>query len=208
MLTDHFFRSLQPAAICLLSVLLLIGLTGPLSIAWGCSACAGPRSNVYVRAHLTIEESALTRLDIRWQMGETLAQSLLSTHDIDKDGKLDSEEKQALGRILNNELRSEKYHTLLVVNGRTLTSLSFENPRLKWQPAALSFRFGIPLEEPVGDGLQLRLITHDPELYMQFYHQQDSVTWNSPACCMLSDNSHLFPKELEMDIRPIAPDSN
>jgi ABC-type nickel/cobalt efflux system permease component RcnA len=50
----------------------------------------------------------------------------------------------------------------------------------------------------------MSLTTYDPKLHFQFYHKQNSVTWNNPACCRLSDNSHLFPKVLEMNILPLA----
>jgi ABC-type nickel/cobalt efflux system permease component RcnA len=179
-------------------------ITDPISPAWGCPACAGLESHAYVRTHIVIKNDTLTRLDIRWQLSETLAQALFIDYDIDRDGNLDKEERQALNKAFADGLRSVNYHTTLVANERKLTPLVFDNPRVEWQPTLTRFMFSIQLQEPIGDGLRMSLTTYDPKLHLQFYHVQDSVTWNTPACCRLSHNSHLFPKVLEMSILPLA----
>jgi ABC-type nickel/cobalt efflux system permease component RcnA/ABC-type uncharacterized transport system substrate-binding protein len=204
MLTDALLQILRYAAKYLLAVFLSVMITDPLSSAWGCAACAGLGSYAYVRAHIVIKNGTLTRLDIRWQLSETLAQALFINYDINKDGNLDKEERQALNKAYVDGLRSVNYHTALVANERKLTPLVFDNPRVEWQPTLIRFIFSIQLQEPIGDGLRMSLITYDPKLHLEFYHVQDSVTWNSPACCRLSHNSHLFPKVLEMNILPLA----
>ena len=188
----------------LLAVFLPVLIAGPLPSAWGCPACAGLASYAYVQAHIVIENDTLIRLDARCQLSETLANALFIAHDTDKDENLDTEEKQALNKAFVEGLRPVNYHTTLVVNERELTPLVFENPRVKWQSTLTCFMFSIRLHESIGNGLRMSLTTYDPKLHLQFYHKQNSVTWNSPACCRLSDNSHLFPKVLEMNIRPLV----
>jgi ABC-type uncharacterized transport system substrate-binding protein len=204
LLIDAMLQTLRYAAKYMPAVFLSIMLTAPLSPAWGCPACAGLASYAYVRAHVTIENGTLTRMDIRWQLSETLAQALFIDYDINKDGNLDKEERQALNKAFVDGLRPVNYHTTLVANERKLTPLVFDDLRVEWQPTLIRFMFSIRLQEPIGDGLRMSLATYDPKLHFQFYHVQDSVTWNSPACCRLSHNSHLFPKVLEMNIRPFA----
>ena len=204
MLIGTILQTLRHAAKYLLAVFLPIMITAPLHPALGCPACVGLGSYAYVRAHIVIENGTLIRLDTRWQLSETLAQALFIAYDTNKDGNLDIEEKQDLNKAFVDGLRPVNYHTTLVVNERELTPLVFENPRVKWQATLTCFMFSIRLHEPIGDGLRMSLNTYDPKLHLQFYHKQNSVTWNSPACCRLSDNSHRFPKVLEMNIRPLA----
>jgi hypothetical protein len=202
MLKKTISRIIACASCILLAVFLTAVMPGLPAPARGCSACAGQGSVVYVRAHIVIEDGTMSRLDVLWDLSETLAQSLAVQHDCNRDGRLDPAERLALEEAFVSGLRAGNYHTALFVNTQKLDSLPFENPRVEWRGTSPQFQFSIPLQRPVGDGLQLRLQTHDPEMHLQFYHRQDSVSWNQPSCCRLSDNSQLFPRELEMDIQP------
>lgn len=202
MLKKTASRTIACASGILLSTLLAALMPGFPAPARGCSACAGPGSDVYVRAHIVIKDGTMSRLDVLWDLSETLAQSLAVQHDRNQDGRLYPAERLALEEAFVSGLRVGNYHTALFVNAQELEPLPLDNPRVEWRGTSPQFLFSIPLQEPVGDGLQLRLRTHDPEMHLQFYHRQDSVSWNQPACCRLNDNSQLFPRELEMDIQP------
>ena len=82
----------------LLVALLATVLSGFPASAWGCPACVGSGSDVYVRAHIVIEDGTMKRLDVHWDLSETLAQALVKNHDRDRDGRLDSTERLDLNK--------------------------------------------------------------------------------------------------------------
>ncbi len=181
------------------AAILLLILTGSMSTALGCSACVGAGADVYVRTYLLVEEDHLTRLDVQWQLPDNLYKMFLE-HDQNQDDHLVTAEKQKMAAFFYDDLRSFDYFLELAINGQKMNNLEFDNQKLNWRDAHSEFNFSLALDQPISDGLHLKMRFIDPDRFMKFYYVQDSVNWNSPAGYQISDNAHLFPQALKISI--------
>lgn len=182
-----------------LSLLAALAMNPP--TAWGCAACGGFGSDIYVRTHAEVQGDVLVRLDVQWQLTEMLAHTLFTQYDTDRDGRLDAAEERALVAFFTEDLRRANYLTTLTINGRQVTAPRFENPHLEWQPTRAQFSYSLPLQQPIEDMLELTLQLTDPDHYFMFYYFNDSVAWNAPPGYQISDNTVWFPQVLEISIQ-------
>jgi ABC-type uncharacterized transport system substrate-binding protein len=182
--------------------LFLLCLSAMLSMAtpsaFGCAACAGTGSDIYVRVHAVVEGDHLKRLAIRWEFSETVVRMLMHEYDQNNDGRLDPTEKQALEAYFSSKLADSGYFTTLSINRHTVTGTVYDNQRLTMDVSASGFEYEIPLSQAVEDGIDLTFQVLDPDARFNFYYRHDSVTWNAPQGYALIHNAFVFPKILEV----------
>jgi len=188
--------------LCIFTLCLATGFSCRLPSAYGCAACAGFGSDIYVHVRVTVQNTRMERIDVRWDLSEILSQSLLEQYDVNQDGRLDTEETDALAGFFSETLQPSDYFTTIFVNNRKLSAPDFENPRFEWQPTGAAFMFSMPLSYEIDDVLDLTMQVMDPDFYFMFYYRQDSVTWNRPEGYRLTHNASYFPQVLEISIHP------
>lgn len=182
--------------LCLLAV-----LAGIIPSAFGCSACGGTGSDMYVRVHAVVENDRLKRLAISWEFTETVARMLAHEYDLNKDGRLNHAEKQALETFFSSRLADNGYFTTVTINNRRLAVPMYENVRLTFDSSDHRFGFDIPLSQDINDGIDLTLQVLDPDARFSFFFRHNSVTWNEPQGYSLIHNAFVFPKKLEIRIQ-------
>ncbi|MFO7801429.1 MAG: DUF1007 family protein [Desulfovermiculus sp.] len=190
----HRVVPLLLSAICV-----LLGFVISQQIAWGCSACLAPGSDVYVRMHLEVDNDHLQNLHFRWDFAESLSHDLLSEYDENGDGILNPAEERDVAAFFDQNVHLQEYEHI-ALNARELTSPDFKNMQFEWAEDQGRLSFTLPLHEPIDEQLQLSIRFIDPDGEFQFYYVQDSVTWNSPLGYRLTDNAHLFPQTLEVRV--------
>lgn len=126
---------------------------------------------------------------------------LTHEYDLNKDGRLNHTEKQALEAFFSKKLADSNYFTTLTINSRTVTGAVYDNPRLTIDSSTPGFQYEIPLSHAIEDGLDLTLQVLDPETRFNFYYRHDSVTWNEPQGYSLIHNAFVFPKKLAVRIQ-------
>ena len=186
----------------LLSLCLMTGFSCGLPSAFGCDACGGFGSDIYVRAHVTVQNNRMEQIDVRWDLSEILSESLLEQYDVNRDGRLDTEETDALAGFFAETLHPSEYFITLSVNNRKLPAPVFKNPRFEWQPTGAAFMFSMPLSYEINDMFDLTMQVMDPDFHFMFYYRHDSVTWNRPEGYRLTNNAPFFPQVLEISIQP------
>jgi ABC-type uncharacterized transport system substrate-binding protein len=176
-------------------------LAGTVPSAFGCAACGGTGSDMYVRVHAVVADNQLERLAVSWEFTETVVRMLTHEYDLNKDGRLNHTEKQALEAFFSKKLADSSYFTTLTINSRTVTGAVYDNQRLTIDSSTPGFQYEIPLSHAIEDGLDLTLKVLDPETRFNFYYRHDSVTWNGPQGYSLIHNAFVFPKKLEVRIQ-------
>ncbi|MEE4362490.1 MAG: DUF1007 family protein [Desulfotignum sp.] len=174
--------------------------------AFGCAACAGSGSDIYVRVHAVVADDRLKRLAISWEFTETVVRVLMHEYDLNKDGRLDPTEKQALETFFSKKLADSGYFTTLIINSRTVTGAVYDNLRLTIDSSTPGFQYEIPLNHAIADGLDLTIQFLDPDARFNYYYRHDSVTWNRPQGYSLIHNAFVFPKKLAVRIQDAEPD--
>lgn len=182
--------------------LFLLCLSAMLSMAtpsaFGCAACAGTGSDIYVRVHAVVEGDHLKRLAIRWEFSETVVRMLMHEYDQNNDGRLDPTEKKALDAYFSSRLADFDYFSTLTINNRTVTEAVYDNQQLFMDASSPGFQYDVPLNRAIEDGIDLTLQVLDPDARFNFYYRHDSVTWNGPRGYALLHNAFVFPKKLEV----------
>lgn len=169
--------------------------------AFGCAACGGTGSDMYVRVYAVVADNQLERLAVSWEFTETVARMLTHEYDLNKDGRLDHTEKQALEAFFSKKLVHSSYFTTLTINSRTVKGAVYDNQRLTIDSLTPGFQYEIHLSRAIEDGLDLTLQIQDPAARFNFYYRHDSVTWNGPRGYSLIHNAFVFPKKLEVRIQ-------
>jgi nickel/cobalt transporter (NicO) family protein len=187
---------------CLFSLCLVTGFLGRLPSAYGCAACGDFGSDIYVHVQVAVQNNRMEQMDVRWDLSEILSQSLLEQYDVNRDGRLDTKETDALAGFFSKTLQPSDYFTTIFVNNRKLSAPDFENPRFEWQPTGAAFMFSMPLSYEINDILDLTMQVMDPDFHLMFYYRHDSVTWNRPEGYRLTHNAAVFPQALEISIQP------
>lgn len=181
-------------------------LAGKVPSAFGCAACGGTGSDMYVRVYAVVADDQLKRLAVSWEFTETVARMLTHEYDLNKDGRLNHTEKQALEVFFSKKLADSSYFTTLTINSRTVTGAVYDNQRLTFDSSTPGFQYEIPVNHAIADGLDLTLKVQDPDARFNFYYRHDSVTWNGPRGYSLIHNAFVFPKKLEVRIQDAEPD--
>lgn len=169
--------------------------------AFGCAACGGSGSDMYVRVHAVVADERLERLAVSWEFTETVVRMLMYEYDLNKDGRLDHTEKQALEAFFTKKLADSRYFTTLTINSRTVTGAVYDNQLLTIESPTPGFQYEIPVSHAIADGIDLTLQVLDPDARFNFYYRHDSVTWNRPRGYSLVHNAFVFPKKLAVRIQ-------
>jgi ABC-type uncharacterized transport system substrate-binding protein len=185
----------------LLSLSLVTGLSCRLPSAFGCEHC-GDFDYIYVQVHVTVQNERMERIDVSWNLSEIHSNSFLYEYDVNRNGRLDAEETDALSVFFLETLQTSDFFTTIYVNNRKLSAPDFENPRFEWNPTDKAFSFSVPLSYEINDMLDLTLQVMDPDSHFKFYYRHDSVTWNRLEGYRLVNNAASFPQELEIRIQP------
>ena len=186
----------------LLSLCLVAGFLCRLPSAFGCAACGGSEAYINVQVHVTVQDTRMERIDVRWDLSEIQSNHVLLLYDINRDGQLDKKEIDALAVFFLETLQTSDFFTTISVNNRKLSGPDFENPRFEWNPTDKAFTFSVPLSYEINDMLDLTMQVMDPDFDFMFYYRHDSVTWNSPEGYRLINNAATFPQVLEISIQP------
>lgn len=186
---------------CLVFLCLVTGFICRLPSAFGCAHC-GDFDYITVKVHVTVQNNRMEQIDVSWDLSELVSNSILHTYDVNRNGRLDGEEIDALSVFFLETLKSSDYLTKLSVNNQKLSTPDFENIRFKWQPAGKAFTFSVPLSYEINDMLDLTMEIMDPDFDFMFYYRDDSVTWNRPEGYRLVNNAGSFPQVLKISIQP------
>ena len=184
-----------------LSLCLFTGLLCRLPSAFGCALC-GSSDWVNVQVRLIVQNNRMERIDVFWDLSQTVSPVLLSQYDVNKNGRLDGEETDELAIYFLKTLPSSDFFTTISVNKRKLGTPDFENPRFEWQPTEKFLSFSVPLSYEINDMLDISIEVLDPDFYYMFYYRDDSVTWNRPEGYRLTNNAASYPQVLEISIQP------
>jgi ABC-type uncharacterized transport system substrate-binding protein len=114
------------------------------------------------------EDRQLIALRHRWSFDEFFGSFVIEEHDLDGDGRFDTDETAGLREGAFDNLETFDYFTHLRVDGEARPLRSVESFEAHIEDGVLVYEFTLLLQQPVDPGAaRLALGVYDPEYYVE-----------------------------------------